>query len=294
MRLIAMVAALSVCLASAVAQEPVTEGDVQKLVLAPAENARSWEPAEATMTTCTDLTRTGAPALRFHVEVDYNAGEKAYPIGWPRAYLPLKSEALQRWSDYDYLRLWVYTDTPRENLPQSPLTFMAYAPDRAHSYNRTLVELRKGEWVKFEIPTSEITTDQPVTRIGFSLAEANYRDHDVIDFTLDDIALVRYVRPTLANVTVCPAVAYSDATQVQARFQVLGVPEANTTATVALRQGDRLLAQISAPVVRGANSVVLDARGKELVPGMYEVTVRLGDGPAAILPLRIIESPWTR
>lgn len=294
MRLIALACALWACLSVALAQDLVTEGDLQKLVVAPADNAKGWEPAEATMTTCTDLTRTGAATLRFHVEMDFSAGEKAYPIGWPRAYYPLKTEALQRWQDYDYLRFWVYTDTPRETLPQSPLTFMAYAPDKARSYSRNLAELRKGEWVKFEIPTSQIATDQPVTRIGVSLAEANYRDHDVIDFTIDEIALVRYATPTLADVTVCPAVAYSDAAQAQARFRVLGLPTTDTKAAVALKLGDKTLAETAVPVVRGANNVVLNARGTKLEPGEYQVVVRLGDGPATAIPLRVIESPWAR
>ena len=123
----------------------------------------------------------------FHIDVDHHAGEKAYPIGWPRTNFPFTQPWQRDWSGYDFLEFWVYSETSRETLPAIPLGMLLHTPDRAHQFNRELRELRKGEWVQIRIPISRLGSHQDVRLIQFFISESNYADHAVLDLYISDI-----------------------------------------------------------------------------------------------------------
>ncbi len=277
------------------AQEVVREGTMDKLVIASGGDAKPWSVAEATLTSSPELVKTGSAALRFHVDVDYATGEKAYPIGWPRMTLTLGKPWQRDWSGFDFLRMWIHTATSREALPRSPLGMSLYTPDKNRGYSRTLTELKPGEWVKLEIPLSQIARHENVTGIQFHIAEANYRDHDVLDFTIDDICLLRYAQPTLGDFTVNPAVMFADTGHLAAAFYVLGLkPGEEVEAEAALVAEGKALLSTRRRVTRGPQSLALTLAGSALPPGEYAMRVRLGAAPPQERAVRVVTSPWAQ
>ena len=286
---------LMACLAGAVrAQVPIREGAMEKLVIAPGTNPDAWVAAEATMASSVEMARTGEAALHFHIDVDHYAGEVNYPIGWPRAFIALGEPWQQNWADYDSLRLWVYTDTSRDSLPSAPLGMIIHAPDKAHSFNYTMGELVKGEWVSIEIPLTRIPNPSEVTRIQFFISESNYRHGDVVDFYIDDICLLRHAAAHVSDLAVRPRVAYSDLSAVMVVFRALGIrAEARTPATLTLNSDGNQLVRSDVEVSRGTNSIALPL-GEGLAEGTYEVLVKLADTEPVTTPLRLVGSPWAQ
>lgn len=279
----------------ALAQQPMTMGDMESLTVVSAQDAGNWEPAEATMTQAAAPGLSGVSALRFHVEVDYNAGEKAYPVGWPRAYYPLKQPWQRTWGDYDYLRFSVYTETSRDTLPSNPLSLLIYAPDKGHQYTRNLSELKKGQWVDFEIPVWNIENPQEVTRLGVSLSESNYRDHDVVTFTIRDLCLVRHATPVVSQLTVRPSIAYADLPVLRVGFRALGIPTGKTAeAIVTVTSGDQVVTESREKISGGLNSLLANLQLVDLAEGTYKVTVKLAGGPGQEGSLKVVTSPWAR
>lgn len=279
---------------AALAQEIVREGNMEKLVIASGEDAGAWGCAEATMTSTTERTKTGTAVLHFHIDVDHHAGEKAYPIGWPRTNRPFSEDWQRDWSAFDFVRLWVHADTSREKLPSSPVGLILYTPDKARAYHRALSEVRKGEWVKIEVPISRIPRHENVTRVQFFVSESNYKDHDVVDFYIDDICLLRYAEPHLSEVALRPSVAFADAASFVVTFRASGIPkDKKVQATASLVAEGQDLLHVRQEVVRGANELALNLRGSKVPAGYYKVRVALEGGDAQELDLRVVDSPWT-
>lgn len=279
---------------SAWAQETVREGDMEKLVLAAGTHPEVWSVAEATMASSPEMKKTGEASLHFHIDVDYFAGEVKYPIGWPRASVPLDQPWQQDWSAFDTLRLWVHADTSRDALPSTPLGMIIYTPDKAHAFNYNMGELRKGEWVNIEVPLTRIANHDTVTRIQFAISESNYRHGDVLDFHIDDICLLRYAEPHLSDCRVLPRVGYSDLRTVKLAFRALGIPgDRETPATISLRSGGDELASLKVGVSRGTNTVPFELR-EGLSDGLYEIVVQVGTAPPAAVQIRLVSSPWAQ
>ncbi|HCU36132.1 MAG TPA: hypothetical protein DGT21_12000 [Armatimonadetes bacterium] len=286
---------LALALAGCVwAQEPVREGEMEKLVLAAGARPEVWSVAEATMASSPEMRKTGEASLHFHIDVDYFAGEAKYPIGWPRASVPFDQPWQQDWSAFDTLRLWVHSDTSRDALPSTPLGMIIYTPDKAHSFNYNMGELRKGEWVRIEIPLTRIANHDQVTRIQFAISESDYRHGDVLDFHIDDICLLRYAEPHLSDCRALPRVGYSDLRTVKVAFRALGIPgDGETPATLSLKSGGDQLASLQVGVSRGTNTVPFELR-EGLSDGVYEIVVQVGTAPPAAVQIRLVSSPWAQ
>ena len=112
--------------------------------------AGQWEAAEAVCTSDSIHSKSGKPALHFHIPVDWKTGEPEYPIGWPRFNKHIQKE-MQDWSGFDYLEFSVFTASSRTNLPDTPAGLNLYLPDRKHLYSRPLTELKIGQWTEFKI-----------------------------------------------------------------------------------------------------------------------------------------------
>ena len=91
--------------AAVLAQSPVME----KQLLFGGASAKGWSPAESTVEVSTAHVKVNPTALRWHVTVDYYAGEAKYPIGWPRFGRAIPEGPARDWSAWDYLHFWVYT-----------------------------------------------------------------------------------------------------------------------------------------------------------------------------------------
>ena len=278
--------------ATALAQSPPME----KQLLFGGASAKGWSPAECTVEVSTAHVKVNETALHWHVPVDYFSGEPKHPIGWPRFGRAIPEGAQRDWSAWDYLHMWVYTTSSRPKLPQVPAGLGIQAPDKGQGISMILSELKLNEWVEIKIPISKIAQPGDVRNIQFHIAEANYKHQDQVDFYIDDLALLRYARPTVLDFAAETAVTYANAKAVAVRFQLAGVKPGDTVPVVCeLRRDGRVVASATAQSVRGPQRIVIEPARGSLAPGVYELTARASDGQSAPpAALRVVESPWRK
>lgn len=278
------------CLAPRLPAEPRLE----QRVLIDAAAAGRFSPAESTVSPSTEHGRAGKPAIHWHVTVDYFGGEAKYPIGWPRITYSPKDAAGRDWSGWDYLQLWVFTDTSREALPSEPAGLSLYTPDKEGAFHYNLAELKKNEWVRVRIPLNQVPRHNDVRLIQFNISEARYRHQDRLDFYIDDVVLLRYAEPAVLEFGPEGRVMFADAKQVPVRFTVAGVPPGESReVTCELRAGGRTLGSTTAGATRGAHRALIDLHGQVLAGGDYELVGRIaGSSEAVSAPLRLVDSPW--
>ncbi len=272
----------------ATAQSP--EPAMEKLVLADGENGAKWNSAEATMEPDATHARSGK-AMRFHVDVNHLTGEPAYPIGWPRTYTSVPAEK-QDWSKWDFLDFWVYSDSSRDELPKTPLGLIVRSPDRQQSFHEHLTAVKKGEWTHYRFPVAKMPVPMQCTAVQFVIAEADYAHGDVVDFWIDDLALLRYAEPTLLGIRPQRQVIYADAATLRVEVELTGVDDGKTVEVdVALRRDGQTVASTTARLPSGIASVVLPLKATE--PGPYEVEAIIAGSPRTLGgPVRVITSPW--
>ncbi|MBM3858501.1 MAG: hypothetical protein FJ395_02495 [Verrucomicrobia bacterium] len=265
--------------------EPVME----KQLLFGGATTKGWSPAESTVEVSAARVKVNPTALHWHVTVDYHAGEAKYPIGWPRFGRAIPEGAIRDWSGWDFLHLWVYTTSSRPALPREPVGLGLHVPDRANAYSLRLKELKLNEWVEIKIPIAKIPRPNDVRHIQFHISESDYKHHDKLDLFIDDLALLRYARPTILDFAAEQTVIFADAPAIAARFQLSGVKPGDTVPiTCELRRAGKVMACSTAQATRGPQRISLTP-GKKLAPGNYELTALGGE---ATVRVRVVESPW--
>lgn len=268
--------------------------EFEKLPLVPAEGAKVWSPAESTITASTARVKVGGSSWHWAIAVDHTAGEARYPIGWPRASHAIAVGPLRDWSGWDFLHAWIYAETSRAALPREPLGLGLHTPDRANAFNRALGDVRKDAWQEIIIPLSEIPRHNDVRQIQFHIAESNYAHGDRVDFYLHDLALLRYAAPTLLQFAAESAVAFADAREIAATFQLTGVkPGARVEMTCELRREGAAPVRVVRQLGRGPQRLALDLRREKLTAGNYELSAQITGQPAnARVAVRLVDSPW--
>jgi hypothetical protein len=289
---IAFLLCLSTAPARGQAAAPSSEFE-RRLVCGP-DSARQWSAAESAVESTPAPGTPDRAALHWHVTVDYNTGESRYPIGWPRAHWSLTDPAARDWSQWDFLQLRVWTDTSRQSLPAEPVGLALYTPDKASAYQRPLAELQKGQWVDIRIPLAQVPRAHDVRLMQIHISESKYRDQDQLDLYFDEISLLRYAEPFLADFTAESAVMFADVKFIPIRFQLLGVKsEAVMEIDCQLRRDGQVAANATVRGTRGPQRVVLDVSRQPLAAGMYELVARVAGGRRqAAAPVRLVESPW--
>lgn len=269
------------------------EPPMEKLVLFGGDSAKSWSAAEATMTPSADHVKTSGASLHWHITVDYYAGESKYPIGWPRVSHSF-AESARDWSAWDFVHVWIYTETSRDKLPREPVGLAISAPDKHSSYYRPLSELKKGEWVEIKVPVSQIPRPSDVRSIQFHIAEANYKHGDKLDLYMDDLALLRYAEPVLLDFAAENAVMFADARALPVRFQLAGIkPGASAGVTCELVRDGKVAAHVVWTAQRGPQRFAFDLGRQKLAPGNYELVACVAGGTQpATARVRVVESPW--
>lgn len=270
--------------------EPAME---KRIVFGP-ESAGQWSAAESNIEASTRRTRTGQPVLRWHITVDHFGGEAKYPIGWPRISRTLREPSSQDWSGWDYLQLWIYTDTSCDALPREPVGLILHTPEKESAYHRPLPELKKGAWAQIRIPLSDVPRRHEVRLMQFNISDSTYRHQDQLDLYFEEIALLRYAQPTLLEFAPESAVMFADASNVPVRFHLAGIkPGESANVICDLRQGGKTAAQATVRAARGPQRVLLDLRGVRLAAGSCELLAGIaGAAPTASAPLRLVTSPW--
>ncbi len=282
---------LMLLLAPAIVFAQPDEPPMEALVIADGDSGSQWSEAEATMEPDDTHSREGR-AMRFHIDVNHETGQPEYPIGWPRTYTAVP-EQHRDWRDWDFIDFWLYADTSRESLPNTPLGFIVRAPDRPNSFNATLSEAAKAEWVHFRFPTSQMPNPAECTGVQFFIAESNYNHGDTLDFWIDDLALLRYAEPTLLRLQPLKNVEYADAEVVRVEVELTGLEEAETAEVLArLLRNDSTVRQSSATLPAGLHTIPLTVGGG-LEPGDYRLQVQIvGSDRTLNESMRVVSSPW--
>lgn len=281
---------IAVVVAAATAAAP-PEMEKHSLFGAPAP--KGWSVAESTLEVTSARVKVNSTALHWHVTVDHYGGERNHPVGWPRFGRAIPEGAERDWSAWDYLRLWVYTTSSRPSLPHTPAGLNLYLPDRANSFSHTLTELKLNEWVEIRIPISKIPRPHDVRYVQFHISESNYQHGDTLDLFIDDLALLRYARPTLLEFAPETRVAFADTPLLATQFHLGGLKPNETVPVVCeLRRDGKTVARTTTHAARGPQRLSLRLTGRNLLPGHYELAVRAGDGDEASARVRFVESPW--
>ncbi len=278
-------------LAPAIVLAQDTEPPMEAMVLADGDSGSEWNVAEATMEPDATHSREGG-AMRFHIDVNHETGQPEYPIGWPRTYTAVPEDH-RDWREWDFIDFWLYAETSRESLPDTPLGFIVRSPDRPNSFNATLDEAKKGEWVHFRFPTSDMPNPAECTRVQYFIAEANYNHGDVLDFWIDDLALLRYAQPTLISLQPVANLEYADTDVVRIEVDLTGVDEGETVEVLArlVRDGSTVR-QSSATLANGRQTIPLTVGGG-LPAGTYTVQAQIvGNDRTLSEDVRVISSPW--
>jgi hypothetical protein len=278
--------AIALAVTPAVTQDdPLAGHEFRELVLADGSDPEAWVPAECEITSSEEHAREGASVL-FHVPVDHFAGEIKYPIGWPRMYLPFAE-------DFDFLSMWVYTDTSREKLPRTALGFAILCPDRNSQWTRTLNEVEKGEWVRVVVPLSLVPDLTNCTSIKFHISESNYQHEDIVDFYVDDVKLLAYAEPTILELTPLTGLMYADATSLRVQVRVAGLADdIAADMTCVLKRDGQTLAEENLAVTRGAQSLLMTLGSSQLAPGECTLEATIAGGHTVTQTIRIVASPW--
>ncbi len=288
---IMVVAALMVACGSW-AQAPVDGAAMNRHVLADGESNEGWEIAECTMEPSDTQARSGK-SLNFHVPVDHTAGEIKYPIGWPRTYLSIPEDQ-RDWSGHDFLEMWVYANTSREKLPGTAVGFTIACPDRSNSWHRTLTEVKKGEWARIVIPLTVCPDITNCASIKFHVSESSYEHGDMVEFYVDDVALLSYAEPTILELLPLTGLMYADASSLRVQARVTGLAaDAPAEMNSVLKLGDKVLAEENLTVERGLQSLLMSFGAGSLKPGECTLTATItGSERVLTVPIRVVASPW--
>ena len=286
-----------VCVVScqaALAQKTVFEGKKEVLYLDQWASPGRWSPAECTVAAATQRLADGRPTLHVHVPVDHHAGEKKYPVGWPRMSLYPNALHEKDWTRFEHFELMVYTEMSRDTIPKTPITLILYCPDRSRAWSRTLGELELNQWVKLPLPISRMRYVEGVARVALSVSESNYKHGDQLDFYVGGFRFVRSSECEIAELRAGTSAVFQGQPAVDVEIDVLGVPKGVSRAVpFTIRRGDTVIRRESLPVHRGRYTLSIDLAELRLTPATYTIVAFEGDREKMkSTAFRVVASPW--
>ena len=281
------------------AQRITEEGRQEVLWLDRFCAAENWYPVEECRTTASDLKCPWAVrAMQLTFEVDHHDGEKAYPIGWPRAHLnPGGWE--RNWRDWDRLEFMALARTSRAELPASALTLEVGEAKPTHPSTLAFPELDK--WVPVAISVADVFATSPtlkggIPRLRFVVSESNYEHEDVVEFHIGGFRLTRSLACEVTALSAATPVIYAGQPYIKLDLTVVGPPaDVKRGVPFTIRRGTRVVRQEMLPLGRGKQRFECDVSELALTPGDYELSVFAADkARRRSVPLRVVEEPWKR
>ena len=230
-------------------------------------------------------------AMHFHIDVNHETGQPDYPIGWPRTFLRIPDE-MKDWRGWDFVDFWLYAETSRDDFPETALGFIVRSPDRNQQWQTTL-HPEKGEWVHYRFELSNVPNLADVNAVQFFISESNYAHGDVLDFWIDDLALLRYAEPTIINMQPLNRLQYSDAPVIRVEVELTGLEEGESAEVLSrLICNGTTVRQGTARMGPGVGTIPLQVGGN-LPVGEYEVQSQIvGNDRTVSAPMRVITSPF--
>ena len=255
---------------------------VERFFLDPVAQPERWSPAESTVQ-LDSVKFSGRPVLKWVAPIDHFAGEKKYPVGWPRMYFTRfytpKPRLISNWSDWDFVEFDVKIELKNDSANKNcPITFII-ASD-APTFNYPLKKLHDGKLHRIRIPVDRITNPAKIVRFGFSIAESNYKHGAKLTVQAGNFHLSRSAECTVQRVKLLtPALTAAD-TAVKLKLHVSG-PANDVARGVPFElsggPGKKVLRRETLPVQRGEKELEVVIDDLKLLPGRYTLTLFPGN-----------------
>jgi hypothetical protein len=260
----------------------------------------NWWPVEECQAKASGLEDPagGGKVLLLHFGIDHHDGEKAYPIGWPRAHF-VPGEGEREWSAWDVFEFAVQVQFAGAKRPAKPLSIEI--GEIKPTYTLILELPEDGTWTTVAIPVADIAKGRPelagaVPRVRFVVSESNYQDKDVIDFHLSGFRLTRSLSCEITEFATSTPVVYSGQPSVKLNVTVVGPPEQVTRGvpfTLRRRGVAEAIRREMLPLGRGNQVYPCDISELDLAPGDYELTVFAEDqARRKSADFRVVAEPW--
>ncbi len=273
------------------------EGKSEILWLDRLSDAAVWNPVEECRTRPSRLKCPwGGKAMELYFKVDYHGGEKAYPIGWPRAHCKLLMGE-RDWHAWDRFEFMIQARTSRKSLPEKPLTLEFGEEGKNYSLYPKIPELDK--WIRISVPVAELFKARPalrggIKRLRFVVSESSYNHDDVLEFHVGGFRLVRSLVCEVTKVTATTPVVYAGQPFVKLDITVIGPPaDVKRGVPFTIRSGKRVARREMLPLGRGRQLYDCDISELNLTPGDYQLILFEDDRDRRkSVPLKVVEEPW--
>lgn len=271
---------------------------IEKLYLDSITNPKRWSPAESSVV-LDSVKFSGRPVLKWTAPIDHYAGEKRYPVGWPRTYLTkltsVKPPLPVNWSEWDFFEFDVTMKL--EGNPENkvcPVTFTIASSRPAYSY--AMRKLHDGKRHSIKVPIARITSPRKIIRMGFAIAESNYKHGAKLTVCAGNFRLTRSSFCFVEKATVLtPAVTKAD-TAVKLKLHVSG--PANDVARgipfqLVAEKNNSVVRKETLPVQRGERDLEIAINELELEPGNYTLNLFPDDKTRKkSVSFKLLESPY--
>jgi len=300
LRNVTVLLVLGFCASLAQAQAPprtTEEGRSEVLWLERMCDAANWRPVEECKTSPSDLQcPLGGAAFHMYFGIDHHGGEKAYPIGWPRAHFnPAGWE--RNWSQWDRFEFMALVKTSRAKLPHTVIG-LEVGEGRA-PYRPKLEFTEVGKWIKITIPVADVASardsdPRALTRLRFVVCESNYNDKDVVEFHFGGFRLVRSLECEVAALAAATPVVYAGQPFVKLDATIAGPPaEVKRGVPFTIRTKDQVVRRETLPLGRGKQIYECDISELKLAPGDYQLIVfEQDEAKRKSVSLKVVEDPW--
>lgn len=257
-----------------------------------------WSPAESRVTTAASI--NGRPAIKWEAPIDHFAGEKKYPVGWPRTYFrhfEKKPAVPVDWRDWDCFEFDVKITLEKDpNNKNCPISVIFACQGTKRNYTYTLSKMHDGKLRKISVPIERFTNPGKMTFWGFSIAESHYIHGGKLTVTAGNFRLVRSTECAVAEMKLLtPAVTAADrALKLNIRITgpagdvARGVPF-----EVSCLKSGKVFRRETLPVQRGSKEIEIEIEELNLAPGKYKLTAFPGNkSKEKSVVFQILSSPF--
>ncbi len=282
----------------------LSEANTERLMLDSGEHVERWKSGthEAGVLASTLGARSGKQALQFHVQVDHLTSDRSdgqYLKGWPRirtSWKKWKEVPPQAWSEYEALEFWVYgvsSDAAATELTLGYIMRWPAGAGVAKSRDST-VSCLVAQWTRVRMDLCRVKNAQAPSYLQFFVSESNYAHGEILDFVIDDIALVRHSRPVFVAARLRRRAIYASLGSISAHYILSAKSLDNTSilAELVTTRGDKPLGKFPAER-RGVLRLAVD----NPAPGPYRLRLTVIEpgsraGDVRELEMRVVEKPW--
>lgn len=241
-------------------------------------NPKRWSPAESSVS-LDEVKFNGRPVLKWVVPIDHFAGEKKYPVGWPRMYFTdfvrSKPVVSRNWQDWDFFEFDVRMQL--EGDPQNINCSVSFQITGGQpQYHLYLKKLHDGKIHRIKIPVAKITNPRRITNLGFYISESKYKHGAKLTVQAGNFRFVRSTECNIEKVSLLtPAVTAADSA-IKLALHVSG-PVSDVARGVPFQLSEnrsgKIIRQETLPVQRGEREIEIEIDELNLRPGDYTLTL---------------------